>query len=301
MESFNEVQSVCLKVFESVANATSILVLPMFLGRVVFSNVLGQGNKALTTIKGVAIYFILVAGFPILLDILFSIPESFLPKHDSFSALSAGMPGWDLSTIPFAVDRVLEVVLAALYWIVYYLHIFFMLLMCSMAPVVFLLSTLMGVGLGLEIFIGLMIVGSSWPIIWYGFDQVHSSLISEQSDAFAAKCLELLVTASKGIAPVAFAGMAIKSPVGQSISKAAQMGIQGGKWAHGKSAPMLQAPGRMIQNYRENKRAAFEEHQRQFFPGSSASTQPISDSPDRLKRAASELKQDRNNNAKTPH
>src|SRR5690606_25339834 len=97
-----------------------------------------------------------------------------------------------------------------LYWVVYYLHVFFMLLMCSMAPIVFLLSALLGIGLGLEIFMGLLIVGSSWPIIWYGFDQVHASLVNAQTDAFGAKCLELLITLFKGLAPVSFASLAVK-------------------------------------------------------------------------------------------
>lgn len=233
MESFSELHNICVKVFEAVAGTTTVFILPLFLGRVVFSNIMGDGSKAFTALKGALIYFVLVAAFPIIVKVLFSIPEAYLPKFDSMAAFSDGAPGWELSSIPFSLDRIIEVILAGLYWVVYYLHVFFMLLMCSMAPIVFLLSALLGVGLGLEIFMGLLIVGSSWPIIWYGFDQVHASLVNAQTDAFGAKCLELLVTLLKGLAPVSFASLAVKSPAGRAISQAASSAITVAKWTGG--------------------------------------------------------------------
>lgn len=233
MESFSGLHNICVKVFEAVAGTTTVFILPLFLGRVVFSNIMGDGSKAFTALKGALIYFVLIAAFPLIVEVLFSIPEAYLPKFDSMAALTDGAPGWELSSIPFSLDRIIEVILAGLYWVVYYLHVFFMLLMCSMAPIVFLLSTLLGVGLGLEIFMGLLIVGSSWPIIWYGFDQVHASLVSAQTDAFGAKCLELLVTLFKGLAPVSFASLAVKSPAGRAISQAASGAIAVAKWTGG--------------------------------------------------------------------
>lgn len=231
MENYSDLHDICVKVFNAVATTASIFVVPLFLMRIVFSNVLGEGSKAFAILKSAVLYFCLIAAFPIIIETLFSIPESYLPKFTSMSALTNDSPEWNSSSIiPFAVDRILEVVLAGLYWIAYYLHIFFMLIMCSMAPVVFLSSTLLGLGLGFELFIGLLIVGSSWPIIWYGFDQVHTHLVSAQTDQFGAKCLELLLTLFKGLAPVAFAAVVVKSPPGKTIAKAAQGSISAGKW-----------------------------------------------------------------------
>lgn len=234
MESFSALHATCLSVFNEVAKMTAIFILPLFLGRIVFSSVVGEGSQAFSTIKSVVIYFCLIAGFPLILDVLFSIPEAYLPTISSFNAANDSAPALGDSTVlPFLLDRIVEVLLAGIYWIVYYLHIFFMLVMCSMAPIVFLTSTLLGVGLGIEIFLGLMIIGSSWPIIWYGFDQVHTALVSTQTDSFGAKWLEFLITLFKGLAPVAFASIAVKSPAGQIVSKAAQASISGGKFAFG--------------------------------------------------------------------
>lgn len=254
MESYSSLHQICVQVFEAVSKTTTIFILPLFMMRIVFSNILGEGTKVFGILKGTIIYFCLVAAFPLIIEVLFSIPESYLPKYNSMASLTNDAPEWSsASIIPFAVDRVLEVLLAGLYWIAYYLHIFFMIVMCSMAPIVFLSSTLLGLGLGLEVFLGLLIVGSSWPIIWYGFDQVHTHLVTAQTDEFGAKCLELLLTLFKGLSPVAFASIAIKSPPGRAITSAANASIASGKWAAMKIAPL---PMRNFSNFLNNSKVS---------------------------------------------
>ncbi len=289
MGNYSELHGVCVQIFDAVSKTTSIFILPLFMVRIVFSNLAGEGNKAFQAIKGVLVYFTLLAAFPMIIDVLFSIPESYLPKYTGIASFSENSPDWNsASIIPFSVDRALEVILAGLYWIAYYLHIFFMIAMSSMAPIVFLTSTLLGFGMGLEIFLGLLIVGSSWPIIWYGFDQVHTSLASAQSDEFGSKCLELLLTLFKGITPVAFASLAVKSPAGQAISKATQAGISVGKWTVTKAMPVASVPGQWMGRHKESKQRRFEAHQRAFFPGSSVTSKASGNSSsksDRLSKA----------------
>lgn len=227
MENLNEVQKICIDVFDVVSKTTSLFVLPLFMGQIAFANISGEGGRAFTALKGVLIYFCLIAGFPMIFEVLFSIPETFLPRFQGIDDMQSQFANTDaLSILPSILDRMIEVILSLLYWVVYYLHIFFMLLMSSMAPIVFLGGSVLGVGLGLELFLGLLIVGSSWPIIWYGFDQVHIKLMSAQSDQFGIKCLELLITILKGLAPVTFASAAIKSPAGKMATGAAKLGIQ---------------------------------------------------------------------------
>lgn len=254
MENYSNLHQVCVQVFDAVSKTTMIFILPLFMMRIVFSNILAEGSKVFEILKCTIIYFCLIAAFPLIIEVLFSIPESYLPKYNSLTSITNDAPEWTSSSIiPFSVDRILEVLLSGLYWIAYYLHIFFMIIMCSMAPIVFLSSTLLGLGIGLEIFLGLLIVGSSWPIIWYGFDQVHSYLVTTQTDEFGAKCLELLLTLFKGLSPIAFASVAIKSPPGQAITNAANASIGSSKWIVTKIAP---SPMRKISNFINNSKVS---------------------------------------------
>lgn len=286
MENYNSFHQICVQVFQAVANTMTIFILPLFMLRIVFSNILGEGSKVFQIIKGALIYFCLIAAFPLIIETLFSIPETYLPKYSSLSAMTNDAPDVTSSSIiPFAVDRILEVLLAGLYWVAYYLHIFFMIVMCSMAPIVFLSSTLLGMGLGLEIFFGLLIIGSSWPIIWYGFDQVHTHLVSAQTDQFGAKCLELILTIFKGIAPVAFASVAVKSPPGRVITSAAQSTISSGKWAYNKTRSTLQSQKthRVQQDTELNKNS--KSGQNNTSPRSGGIKKNYPYSSDRLKKA----------------
>jgi hypothetical protein len=216
MENLNEVQKVCIEVFQIVGKSTSIFILPLFIGQVAYANASAGGNRIIDSLKGVLLYFTLITAFPFIIEILFSIPESFLPKFSILSIKSASSL-WS-GVLPFGLMIGFEVLLSALYWVAYYVHIFFMLIMCSMAPIVFLGGSILGVGIGVEIFMGLLIIGSSWPFIWYGFDQIHAALAASQQDEFATRCLELLLILCKGIAPISFASAAVKSPVGKTIS-----------------------------------------------------------------------------------
>ena len=232
MENFSEINKACALVFESVASATSWFVLPLFMLKVVGSSLLGEGIKAFQFLKGTLTYFLLVAAFPFILEVLFLIPESLLPNAQSLFVARDSSPSWDsVSIIPYVVDRTLDVVLALLYWIAYYLHIFFMLIMCSMAPVVFLTSTILGIGLGMEVFLGLLIVGSSWPFLWFGFDQVNLIMSSGNQDSFGLRCLELLLTLFKAVSPILFAGLVVKSPAGQAVTSAVSA-AKGGMWSY---------------------------------------------------------------------
>lgn len=254
MDSISGIHQICVQVFEAIAKTTSFFVVPLFMMRIVFSNILGEGSKVFAILKSTIVYFCLIAAFPLIIEIMFSIPDSYLPKFDSISSLTNDSPDWtSVSIIPFTVDRIFEVLLAGLYWVAYYLHIFFMIVMCSMAPIVFLSSTILGLGLGLEIFLGLLIVGSSWPIIWYGFDQVHAQLMTQQSDEFGSRCLEMLLTLFKGLSPVAFASVAIQSPPGRAITTTARASIATTRWAVGKTGLVPQGANSNFHNKSKSK------------------------------------------------
>lgn len=71
MENLSGLQTLCIEVFKSVSDATTVFILPLTMGRIVYTNSLGNGYKAMETLKGLIVYFIAIQTFPYVLDILF--------------------------------------------------------------------------------------------------------------------------------------------------------------------------------------------------------------------------------------
>lgn len=226
----NDISSLCVLVFDSVKGPATLFVLPLFLVRVSLATAVGSGHQAFMAMKGAITYFILISAFPFILELLFSIPESFKPD---IGQILTETHATLLTAMPLLLDRILGIVVSGLYWIAFYLHYVFMIFMSGIAPLVFLLGSLLGIGLGLEIFLGLLIMGSSWPIIWFGFDKVHIALMQVTENDFGRVCLEILITFFKGVAPLMFASFVMKSPVGQAIGGAVKSAAATGNFAIG--------------------------------------------------------------------
>ena len=226
-----------MKIFEGVAKPVSWFVVPLFLIRVGYGQLSGDSSEIRGAIKGVILYFVLIVSFGVILDVLLELPQSFIPEisshnmADKTEALAKQEIGKFFTTwksIPEKLAILMEYVLAIIYWAVLVLHLLVMILMTSMAPIVFLLSCVLNVGVSVRIFFGLMIVSSCWPVMWYGFDQALLVMDKVVPDTFGKLVLELVVTLIKGIGPASLAYMSLNSGPGKAIVSSASKGFSAG-------------------------------------------------------------------------
>lgn len=226
-----------MKIFEGVAKPVSWFVVPLFLIRVGYGQLSGDSSEIRAAIKGVILYFVLIVSFGVILDVLLELPQSFIPEisshnmADKTEALAKQEIGKFFTTwksIPEKLAIFMEYVLAIIYWAVLILHLLVMILMTSMAPIVFLLSCVLNVGVSVRIFFGLMIVSSCWPVMWYGFDQALLVIDKVVPDTFGKLVLELVVTLIKGIGPASLAYMSLNSGPGKAIVSTASKGFSAG-------------------------------------------------------------------------
>ncbi|HPI39348.1 MAG TPA: hypothetical protein PLJ21_01005 [Pseudobdellovibrionaceae bacterium] len=234
MFSPQELHTVSMKVFEGVAVPTSWFVLPLFLIRVFYAQITGDSSEVRSAIKGVLLYFILIASFSVILDLLLQIPQSFLPdfssraiseKTENLTKEEVGKFELVLKSSPEILIYVMESILAIVYWIMLILHILVMVLLSSMAPIIFLLSCVLNIGVPVRVFFGLIIMSSTWPVMWYGFDQSLIFIEKVIPDQFGKIVLELLLTILKGIGPLSVAYMSLSSGPGKSLVSAASKGL----------------------------------------------------------------------------
>jgi len=226
-----------MKIFEGVAKPVSWFVVPLFLIRVGYGQLSGDSSEIRAAIKGVILYFVLIVSFGMILDVLLELPQSFIPDSSSHNMIDItdtlikqefGKFFTPWKTIPETLTVFMEYVLAIIYWAVLVLHLLVMILMTSMAPIVFLLSCVLNVGVSVRIFFGLMIVSSCWPVMWYGFDQALLVMDKVVPDTFGKLVLELVVTLIKGIGPASLAYMSLNSGPGKAIVGTATKGFSAG-------------------------------------------------------------------------
>ena len=138
-----------MKIFEGVAKPVSWFVVPLFLIRVGYGQLSGDSSEIRGAIKGVILYFVLIVSFGVILDVLLELPQSFIPEisshnmADKTEALTKQEIGNFFTTwksIPETLAILMDYILAIIYWAVLVLHLLVMILMTSMAPIVFLLS-----------------------------------------------------------------------------------------------------------------------------------------------------------------
>ena len=222
--------ALCTKAFNEVTHYTHIFVLGLFLIKATTSTLSGCDLKS--ALRGSVVYFLLTLSFPFVLEILFEIPQAFLPNfsYDYSSEIQqkSETPNVNATaSMPKFISYPLEVVLASLYWVAVFFHVLFMAIMSAMAPIVFLCACLLGIGLGINLFFGLIIIASSWPVMWYAFDQLNEWFIASGTTSFGHAIVELIIILLKGIGPLGLAYTSLQSGPGKSVISSAHKAIDG--------------------------------------------------------------------------
>ena len=228
----SELSSVCFKIFSNVREICLFFVLPIFLLRVTYLNLVGsESNSFIAALKGLVLFFVLCFTFDYVLELLFEIPQAFMPDFSYERIIGQKVPerpGFEVESgyfdqVPTFLRWIGEVVIAFLFHAATSIHMLFMMVMSGLAPLVFLLATQLGIGIGVKLFFGLMILSSSWPIIWYGFDELSTWYAQYSTGGFDEIVFEILVYLLKIIGPFGLAIGAMESGPGSSVVSATRM------------------------------------------------------------------------------
>ncbi|HND85895.1 MAG TPA: hypothetical protein PLU50_08820, partial [Pseudobdellovibrionaceae bacterium] len=80
MEHNFDLSTICMQIFKGVEHVTTLFVVPLFLVRTAFAQAMGDGEEIKNSVKGVIIYFVLVASFPSIMAVILEIPNSFFTE-----------------------------------------------------------------------------------------------------------------------------------------------------------------------------------------------------------------------------
>ncbi len=225
---FESLRQACIDIFNVTAGVTNPFVVVFFIMRIAYAQVTAASSSEFTdAFKGAVTYFILIAGFPWLIEVLLLIPQTFTPNlfaHVNLDGLArdpevVGTDGFTPHTVPGVLSFALEAFIAILYYAAAYIHVILLVAMCGMAPIVFLFSCMLGLGVGIKIFIGLMVLSGCWPVLFSAFEIIQRALGG--SKGIGASVLEFIITLMKTISPLWLMKIAMQSGPGKAVTAAA--------------------------------------------------------------------------------
>lgn len=223
LENTETISKLCMGIFEQSRGICLALVGPIFFTKVFWLNVSGGSNSNYSELlKGLVLFFLLSYGFEYILDFILEIPKALQPEIVSLNQrLSDESSSWAPDLLRWSVESLGLMV----YYIAHFIQFLFLVLLCSLGPVLFLLGCLLGLGFSVKAFFGILLVTACWPIVWASFDQV-GELIGQMDLSWMGYAMaEILVNFMKAIGPLGLALVAFSSEAG----KAVRAGMSGAK------------------------------------------------------------------------
>jgi len=215
----------CLTLFSSVNKISTQFLLPLFLVRVSIFNFTGSSPIDIgKLIKAVIVYFLLIASYSSVLDIILSMPDYMNTLHKDNLMVFQNKNNLNDMLVPYTLRLILESISTVVYRLGQSVFHLFVLVMSGLAPIIFLLGTIMGIGIGIKLFYGLVVISGMWPIVWYGLDMLFFKMADGQSGIYII-VFDLLVSCLKVFMPFGLGFVAMNASPASFVSALGSKGL----------------------------------------------------------------------------
>ncbi len=253
----NGTSDIAVMLFTETSRITNILAPIFFLAKTVYSNVLGSTDDHIENVKSMLTYFVIIKGMEFLLPYILDYPiqlHEYMANinggdldrmvSNSIEGISTGM-SWYIKSLNF-ITEVVYVIGEAFMNLAFYL-------LAVMGPLIILLSVMAGLGVGIKLYISVLFICASWPIIFAALDLFTVKFLMENKGIMALMG-GLLAATMKILGPMGLLATALKSPVmGKAVG--ATLGKIGGV---GATAPSLAGIKESVANTGDNMKNSFQ-------------------------------------------
>jgi hypothetical protein len=223
IENTETIIQICKGIFDESRGICLLLVGPVFFAKVFWLNISGASSADYSElIKGLLLFLVLSYSFEYVLEFVFEIPKALEP---GMTGLGARLADSNTHWAPDVLRWVVESVGLAFYYIAHFVQFLFLVLLCSLGPILFLLGCLLGLGFSVKVFFGILLVTGCWPIVWMSFNEVGDLIASLDLSWMGYAMSEILINFMKAVGPLGLALAAFSSEAGKSVRR----GVSGAK------------------------------------------------------------------------
>ncbi|MBK9039118.1 MAG: hypothetical protein IPL83_08150 [Bdellovibrionales bacterium] len=230
--SFEFTQKMSGEVFRETKSYIILIFPVLFFLRLLYLNMTAASARDYgDLLKGAALFLALLLSYEYLLSLTFDFSralEGDMSEHARERVLSSQkspIPTPGLSMI----RKTLGLLSSILYYLAQGLFVIALIFMSALAPIVFLFGTVLSMPSLIKIFFFLILIGSSWPLMFSVFDRVGGTLM--QSDLKSESlifswAIDFLIELFKIIGPLSFCKILLQSPFGSSALSSLSFGAR---------------------------------------------------------------------------
>ncbi|MBK7845821.1 MAG: hypothetical protein IPJ71_19470 [Bdellovibrionales bacterium] len=246
--SFEFTQKMSNDVFRETKSYIVLIFPVLFSLRLLYLNMTAANSREYgELVKGAALFLALLLSYEYLLSLTFDFSralEGDIAQQTTQRLLLSqkdpiATPGLSL------VRKTLGLITSVVYYLSQCLFIISLIFMSALAPIVFLFGTVLSMPSLIKIFYFLILIGSSWPLLFSVFDRVGGSLLQNglksESQIFYWS-IDLLIELFKLLSPLSFCKLLLQSTFGGSALSALSGGKEVGRrvaggFVHGFTPP----------------------------------------------------------------
>ena len=219
--NFEFVEKMSLEAFKEMKGYILIIFPVLFALRLVALNFMGSSSRDYgELIKNTLLFLALISSFEYFLSLSFDFSQSLRGSDMIHASREAILPSSTEPPIGLSIVRkTLGLLSSIIYYLAQCLFLVALIFLSALAPLVFLFGSLLAMPSLIKIFYFILLVGSSWPLLFAVFDRVGFVLLKNGLDKeglLFGWAVDFLIELFKLLGPLAF----IKLLLGTSFGRA---------------------------------------------------------------------------------
>ncbi|MBK9038972.1 MAG: hypothetical protein IPL83_07410 [Bdellovibrionales bacterium] len=246
--SFEFTQKMSGEVFRETKSYIILIFPVLFSLRLLYLNMTAANSREYgELLKGAALFLALLLSYEYLLSLTFDFSRAIEGDITQQKTQRLLLSQKDPTSTPglSVVRKTLGLITSVIYYLAQCLFIIALIFMSALAPIVFLFGTVLSMHSLIKIFFFLILIGSSWPLLFSVFDRVGGTLLQNglksESQIFSWS-IDLLIELFKLLGPLSFCKLLLHSTFGGSALSALSGGKEVGRriaggFVHGLTPP----------------------------------------------------------------
>lgn len=211
-------------IFQTTANLAMIFLIPFILLKAKQIILTGTSADFFELFKGILGFFLLIFSFEYIIEAIIMILDEYYIET-IIDARSFSGKEVEASSTPWVLTKFIKTASITIYWLAAVLQLLVLGLLAALAPLFFLSSCVLRIGIGVSAFLTLFLISAVWPIVWGSFSSYASFVVIDNGNSYLGYISELTLQLMKLGTPILLSIMGFSGGPFESIAQSVTGGF----------------------------------------------------------------------------